>query len=100
MLKLFKFKDYYNIYTKELMEKYCDLVWLARKLPDDWENPIIKLHIDVVCNTHPTETNDLLYSDEQNWHHGFNSGILAALRLVSCARIYPENIKEFPMLDT
>jgi hypothetical protein len=82
------------------MKKYCDLVWLARKLPDDWENPIIKLQIDVVCNKYPTETNDLLYNDEQNWHHGFNSGILAALRLVSCARIYPENIEEFPMLDT
>ena len=86
--------------TKNLMEKYYDLVWLARKNSEDFENPIIKLQIDKVCNKYPEESVKILDGENTNWEHGFNSGMLACLRLVSCARIYPENIEEFPFLDT
>ena len=85
--------------TKNLMEKYYDLVWLARKKSEDFENPI-KLQIDKVCNKYPEESVKILDGENTNWEHGFNSGMLACLRLVSCARIYPENIEEFPFLDT
>jgi hypothetical protein len=86
--------------TKELMDKYRDLVWLARKKSEDFENPIIKLQIDKVCNKYPEESQQLLEGENTDWEHGFNSGMLACLRLVSCARIYPENMEEFPFLDT
>ena len=86
--------------TSELMKKYSDLVWLARKSNEDFENPIIKLQIDIVCNKYPEESQQLLYGEDSSWEHGFNSGMLACLRLVSCARIYPEKMEEFPFLDT
>lgn len=85
--------------TGELLNKYSDLVWLARKTEEDYENPIIKLQIDIVCNKYQTESENL-EGEHGTWEHGFNSGMLACLRLVSCARIYPEKMEEFPRLDT
>ena len=43
---------------------------------------------------------ELLLGENTEWHHGFNSGMLACLWLVSCARIYPNNMEDFPVLDT
>jgi len=73
----------------KLKTKYPDLT-LSR----------VHLQIDKVCNKYPEESVKILDGENADWEHGFNSGMLACLRLVSCARIYPENIKEFPFLDT
>ena len=86
--------------THDLINKYVELVWLSRKTTDDFDNPIIKQQIDDTCNKYPNESQELLESINPDWTHGFNSGMLACLRLVSCARIYPKNIEEFPELDT
>ena len=85
---------------EELIEKYSTLVWLARKKPEDYNNPTVKAIIDETCEKYPEETDELLLGENTEWHHGFNSGMLACLRLVSCARIYPNNMEEFPFLDT
>ena len=89
-----------HITTAKLMDKYFELVWLARKTPEDFSNVTIKKIIDEVCCKYPEETTELIEGGHKNWTHGFNSGMLACLRLVSCARIYPNNIDEFPCLDT
>jgi hypothetical protein len=49
---------------------------------------------------YPDETNKLLLGEKSDWHHGFNSGMLACLRLVSCARIYTNNMEDVSCLDT
>jgi hypothetical protein len=45
-----------------------------------------------------------LDSDEGDWHHGFNSGMLAAIRLIGGLEAGGEEaefaIQEFPELDT
>ena len=85
--------------TEELKNKYSDLVWLARKTPEDFEDPTIKQEMDNICSKYQLESEEL-YSENGEWVHGFNSGMLACLRLVSCARIYPQKMEEFPLLDT
>ena len=84
----------------ELINKYFELVWLARKTDEDFDNPIIKEIIDETCNKYPEESKELLEGENPEWTHGFNSGMLACLRLVSCARVYPEKLQQFPDLDT
>ena len=85
--------------TKDLHDKYFELVWFAKRLPDDYENPNIKKLINEIIEKYPKETTEL-QDENSNYYHGFNSGMLACLRLVSCARIYPDNLEEFPCLDT
>jgi hypothetical protein len=86
--------------TTELTNKYYELVWLARRTPEDFENPLIKNLIDDTCSKFPEESVELLEGENSQWTHGFNSGMLACLRLLSCARIYPHNLDEFPNLDS
>jgi hypothetical protein len=91
--------------VEELEKKYFDLVWFARKIPADYKNERIVACIDEVKRTYPSETRDLANEYEGDWHHGFNSGMLAACRLL---RAYIEQDKdeielaekEFPFLDT
>jgi hypothetical protein len=68
----------------EIMNKYLDLVWYARKNPEELlkeeRYEILNLIKDYE-EKYPEETSDL-NSEEGNWHHGFNSGMLAATRLV------------------
>lgn len=69
----------------DLETKYCNLVWWARSDRDKllreeiYEGIIAQLKIE---KEHPKEINDLM-NDYTNWTHGFNSGMLAALRLVT-----------------
>lgn len=39
-------------------------------------------------------------NSSDNWQHGFNSGVLATLRLIDGGKIRYEDWEEFPMLDT
>ncbi len=86
----------------EKHEKYLDLVWLARKQPEDRKDKIINAVIKRVEYSYPKEVADLSSVEEGDWHHGFNSGMLAALRYVetldSCGFVQAE--MDFPMLDS
>jgi hypothetical protein len=83
----------------QMERKYCDLVWLARRNRDD-VNDEVKNIIDEIMEKYP-ETNDLI-NDNTNWTHGFNSGCLAAFRLILDSMEYSieEAKEEFPFLDS
>ena len=113
---------------QKLEAKYETLVWYARKPPtsdaDYWEplpqyiregafKALMKAEED-----YPDDISELRYCDS-NWQHGFNSGMLAALRFVMTAQFpclmdadcsddgqahwyggISDAHDEFPMLDT
>lgn len=96
---------------QNLEHKYFNLVWYARKNPNEddsyWDGvpeAIKEGAFEAMANVerdYPVEV-DELQSDDSDWHHGFNSGVLAALRFVMTANeINIEQAKEwFPELDT
>ena len=87
-----------NVITKaSMMEKYFRLVWFARSKSD---NPEIELLRAEVRELYPKETAELGSIVTGDWAHGFNSGMLACLRLLSGGRITTANMEEFPMLDS
>ena len=103
-------------HLQEMMGKYLDLVWYARKAPLDdqeyWEGTpdYIKQgagnSMARVEEMFPDEI-DELKSEHSDWAHGFNSGMLAALRFVLTAECDDEScgglsnaIEVFPELDT
>ena len=73
-------------------EKYCDLVWMARRNPDDVlsdpthpsYDPLRKMMMK-----YPKEADDL-DSKDGYWHHGFNSGVLAASRMFRHLAVWNE----------
>ena len=66
----------------EKEQKYCDLVWYARKTPDQYNTiPKVKENVDRIEKLYPTETKNLV-SETGDWEHGFNSGMLAGMRYV------------------
>jgi hypothetical protein len=96
----------------ELEHKYDDLVWYARANPDKPALPEIQEQrlqaMHQVETNHPRDV-EALRRDPTNWQHGFNSGMLAAARLLSAyakrkgaARqaAIEHAEEEFPMLDT
>ena len=82
--------------------KYFHLVWFARKYPEDYANPEILPIIEKVMDDFPDETENLADEDEGDWHHGFNSGALAAFRFVLTALDEGMDAahQDFPMLDS
>jgi hypothetical protein len=85
----------------EMENKYSDLVWFARKSKDDYaSNDEVRDKMREIMKKYP-ETNDLI-KDEYNWTHGFNSGCLAAFRLILGSMEYntEEAKEEFPFLDS
>ena len=84
----------------EMEQKYFDLVWYARTSPDEPASQPGRRRVEAAWSADL----EALRSDESNWQHGFNSGCLAAFRLVqgllgsdSDAELARE---EFPFLDT
>lgn len=75
----------FNKIVSELMDKYFDLVWLARSDRD----ALLKSEIyEALSKINEIESKyeievKALYEDDTNWHHGFNSGMLACLRFLS-----------------
>jgi hypothetical protein len=67
----------------DLEHKYFNLVWLARKTPDLWYHPQIGPKIKEVEDEFPKESEILTRPKEGDWQHGFHSGILACVRLLS-----------------
>ena len=85
--KLKKEVEFYKSVLEEIhdeshkySEKYCDLVWLART--HNLEDPNGPNYKDTkeLADKHK-EDFEKLSSDAGDWHHGFNSGILALSRL-------------------
>jgi len=79
----------------DLEYKYLSLVWYARSDP---LNKRIQKNRAKIENSHPKEVAELKGEGDvgdSNWHHGFNSGCLAMVRLVMT-----DNLEVFPDLDT
>ena len=91
-------------------DKYDRLVWYARKHPSDhpsWDNvpaDIKEGALNVASQVEemfPDECDSLKCAECGDYEHGFNSGMLAALRYVLHAAADPEEAEEcFPELDT
>lgn len=86
----------------ELCEIYFDLVWYARKDKTDPNHPG-REHIERIRHDHPDQV-AALCGESSDWHHGFNSGCLAmvrlALGLMGSAKDAEAAEEEFPELDT
>ena len=100
-----------------IVQKYSDLVWYARKrprkdgywemVPKDIRDRVMAGQMEVE-KKHPLEVSRL-YQDD-NFHHGFNSGVLATVRVLwgwdDCEETLSVqdtrecSIEEFPCLDT
>ena len=68
---------------KQIMDKYFDLVWMARK--DEAlmrARPDIRKIFNETSAKYPGELQKL-QSEEGDWTHGFNSGMLACSRLLA-----------------
>lgn len=88
---------------KHLESKYESLIWFARKSKDDIRNSKeVKNQVEKVIQMYPEECAYLKSAYFGNWQHGFNSGILAAARLVQdLLCMSPEKAYEnFPDLNT
>jgi hypothetical protein len=73
-----------DLKLREFYQKYWDLVWYARKSPADLLFSTASVPAYKVEVKYPQECRDL-QGDDGNWHHGFNSGMLACLNLVQQA---------------
>ena len=94
----------------EMEEKYFDLVWFARRsedallvLTEKGVEPHKEAHAAVqrIASLYPKDVQELM-EDEDNWQHGFNSGILAGMRYVMTVFYDGQEAaeEEFPFLDT
>ena len=91
------------------LDKYDKLVWFARKHPSDhpsWNSVPEDIRTGALNSAarveemYPDDV-DELHGEHSDFCHGFNSGMLAALRYVLHAASEPEQAEEeFPMLDT
>jgi hypothetical protein len=82
--------------------KYFDLVWYARRTDEDYKTiPLAREAMDRIDEQYPEEVFDLC-NDESNWTHGFNSGCLAAFRMILTMSEFgvEEAVEEFPLLDS
>lgn len=81
-------------------EKYEELVWYARS-GRNTHMPVVMNHRERVEGMYPKEIEDLS-GDNGDWSHGFNSGMLAGMRLItSMMEMSVENaVEDFPFLDT
>lgn len=88
--------------VKNLERKYFDLVWYARSSSKDDHIKGIKVKRKRIEELHPDEVKNLIKRNNQNWDHGFNSGMLAGMRYVLSLAVYGKEDAEedFPFLDT
>jgi hypothetical protein len=81
-------------------KKYFDLVWYARTTPDNPVSAAGRKRVEAAWSADLEE----LRSDDSNWQHGFNSGCLAAFRLVQGLLGREADAEfareQFPFLDT
>jgi len=93
-------KEILNL-VSEKEGKYLDLVWYARSSKNLKVDGVVENRTRIE-KSHPNETVNLNDSDSSYWHHGFNSGMLAALRfIIDLDEEGIESAEEnFPSLDT
>ena len=84
----------------EYQHKYEELVWYARSGRNTHILTVVK-HRERIEEMYPQEI-ELLSSESGDFSHGFNSGMLAGMRLItSMMLINSEHATEnFPELDT
>jgi hypothetical protein len=90
---------------KSDMDKYCDLVWYART--DEQELLRLEIYeglkkVQEIEKKYPEEISNLINPNNDNWDHGFNSGMLAASRMYIeiLTGSYKYAIENFPELDS
>jgi chaperonin GroEL (HSP60 family) len=80
------------------MDEYCSIVWYARSSSMKQEVVDARKRVE---EKYPNLIQELR-EDDDNWQHGFNSGMLAATRYIMT--IVDEGLEqadeEFPLLDT
>jgi hypothetical protein len=88
--------------VENLSEKYYDLVWVARTSPENFKIKGVKDRVESIKKKYPMEIEQLLSSENPEWEHGFNSGMLAGMRYVM--ELFHGDKEtadlEFPFLDT
>jgi hypothetical protein len=86
---------------QKMEKKYWDLVWLARKRPEDYLRQDILRSIKQVEFLYEDEVKEL-GGEDGDWQHGFHSGVLAGLRYVLAISDFgiEQAEEEFPFLDT
>lgn len=94
-------KNTTKLELEKMEEKYCSLVWYARKRPEDFAIKGVEASAKSVEFLYPEEVNEL-HNGHSDWQHGFNSGMLAATRFFMEAEVGNINdaIDNFPELDT
>jgi hypothetical protein len=86
--------DYINQIKKtnekldELEYKYFNLVWYARREPEE----AAKYFPKELYEKFKKELEELADPESGDWHHGFNSGMLACSRLISHYLLNDDNI--------
>ncbi len=87
--------------VKEKEHMYSELVWYARSLKNLHIHGVIE-NRNRIKKAYPNEILNFKNSDTSDWHHGFNSGMLAALRyIMDFANEGREAADDnFPFLDT
>ena len=87
-----------ELYTvlHEMRERYFDIVWYARSTEPEGEEGRARIEEE-----RPDDVKTLRECDD-NWQHGFNSGMLAAIRFFLTANTdgLGQAFDDFPMLDT
>ena len=68
-----------NIIEKH--DKYVDLLWYARSEPENESIKGVKENKERIEKLYPNEVKDL-QNERGDWSHGFNSGMVAALRYI------------------
>ena len=88
-----------NILQKQ--DKYVELLWYARSGPENESIKGVKENKERIEKLYPNEVKEL-QSERGDWHHGFNSGMVAALRyILTMDDLGLEQANEwFPELDT
>jgi len=93
--------------NKELLEnlqqtrdKYVDLLWYARSGPENETIKGVKENKERIEALYPNEVKGL--QEHGDWNHGFNSGMVAALRYILTMDELGKEVadEEFPMLDS
>lgn len=103
MKKNERIKEAVKLMTENCNNKYFDLVWYARAnkpklLAAEQYEDVYKMN--EIEKKYPNEISDL--GSDDNWSHGFNSGMLAASRLYlgMIEESVEDAILEFPCLDS
>ena len=82
-------------------QKYFELVWYARSGKNNKIPAVLQNRVRIE-NLYPVEIANLNDLESSDWHHGFNSGMLAAIRYFFDLDEMGIDLAEenFPLLDT